>query len=145
MSFYNVTNPTSFSIVSDVRKSTVQSGKLIRFPATQIFTGVTTLTAEQLIAGNVILNSGSTRVITLPSASDLITLLMGPAGFDVSSSDIFSFEAFSIGAGDLTVRVNSSGGSGSDKTVASGTQKTINLQISITVSGSTTTYGYTML
>ncbi len=144
MSFYNVQNPTSFSIVSDVRKSTVQSGKLIRFPATQIFTTTATLTAEQLIAGNVILN-GSNATLTLPSASDLITLLMGPGGFDVSSSDIFSFEAFSIGSGTLTIAVNSSGGSGSNKTISSGTQKTINLQISITVSAGTTTYGYTML
>jgi len=145
MSFYNVTNPTSFSIVSDVRKPTVQSGKLIRFPATQIFTSATTLTAEQLVAGNVILNNGSGITLTLPSATDLITLLMGPAGFDVSSSDIFSFEAFSIGAGTLTIAVNSSGGSGSNKTISSGAQKTINLQISITVSAGTTTYNYTML
>ncbi len=144
MSFYNVQNPTSFSIVSDVRKSTVQPGKLIRFPATQIFTSATTLTAEQLVAGNVILNNGSGITLTLPSATDLITLLMGPAGFDVSSSDIFSFEAFSIGAGTLTVAVGT-GGSGSNKTISSGTQKTINLQISITVSGGSTTYGYTML
>ncbi len=146
MSFYNVQNPTSFSIVSDVRKSTVQSGKLIRFPQTQYFTGAATLTAEQLVAGSII---GDTTAggftLTLPSATDLITLLMGPGGFDVSSSDIFSFEAFSIGAGDLTIAVNSSGGSGSNKTISSGTQKTINLQISITVSAGTTTYGYTML
>jgi hypothetical protein len=144
MSFYNVQNPTSFSIVSDVRKSTVQSGKLIRFPATQIFTGAATLTAEQLVAGNVILNASNAQ-LTLPSASDLITLLMGPGGFDVSSSDIFSFEAFSIGSGTLTIAVNSSGGSGSNKTISSGAQKTINLQISITVSAGTTTYNYTML
>jgi hypothetical protein len=143
MSFYNVQNPTSFSIVSDVRKSTVQSGKLIRFPATQIFTTSGDLTAEQLVAGNVILN-GSNAQLTLPSATDLITLLLGPGGFDVSSSDIFSFEAFSIGSGTLTVAVGS-GGTGSNKTVAGGAQRTINLQISITVSGGVTSYGYTML
>jgi hypothetical protein len=145
MSFYNVQNPTSFSIVSDVRKSTVQSGKLIRFPATQIFTATGDLTAEQLIAGNVILNSGSNATLTLPSATALITLLMGPGGFDVSSSDIFSFEAFSIGSGTLTIAVNSSGGSGSNKSISSGAQKTINLQISITVSAGVTSYSYTML
>ena len=151
MSFYNVTNPTSFSVVSDVRKLLVQPGKLVRFPQTQYFTGASggvtiALTAEQLVAGSIIGDTtAGALTLTLPSATDLITLLMGPGGFDVSSSDIFSFEAFSIGSGTLTIAVNSSGGSGSNKTISSGAQKTINLQISITVSAGTTTYNYTML
>ncbi len=149
MSFYNVSNPTSFSVVSDVRKLLVQPGKLIRFPQTQYFTGAATLTAEQLVAGSII---GDTTAggftLTLPSATDLITLLMGPGGFDVSSSDIFSFSATNIASSNNLVIAVGSGGSGSNKTItgaSGGVSRTINLQISVSVSGGSTTYAYTML
>jgi hypothetical protein len=149
MSFYNVQNPNSFSIVSDVRKLLVQPGKLVRFPQTQYFTGAATLTAEQLVAGNIMGDTaGAGFQLTLPSAENLITLLMGPGGFDVSSSDIFSFNVFNTASSNnLTIAVGS-GGIGSNKTItgsAGGVQKTINLQISITVSGGSTSYAYTML
>ena len=149
MSFYNVQNPNSFSIVSDVRKLLVQPGKLVRFPQTQYFTGAATLTAEQLVAGNIMGDTaGAGFTLTLPSAENLITLLMGPGGFDVSSSDIFSFNVFNTASSNnLTIAVGS-GGSGSNKTItgaSGGVQKTINLQISITVSGGSTSYAYAML
>jgi hypothetical protein len=149
MSFYSVTNPTTFSVVSDTRKQLVNPGKLIRFPATQQFSAVATLTAEQLVAGNIIGDTSSAGfTLTLPSATDLITLLMGPGGFDVSSTDIFSFQVFNVASSNNLVIAVGTGGSGSNKTItgsAGGVQKTINLQISITVSGGSTTYGYTML
>ena len=149
MSFYNVTNPTSFSIVSDARKLLVQPGKLVRFPQTQYFTGAATLTAEQLVAGNIM---GDTTAggftLTLPSATDLITLLLGPGGFDVSSSDIFSFVAFNTASSNTLTIAAGTGGSGSSKTVAGasgGAQKTVNVQIVITVSGGSTSYSYILL
>ncbi len=149
MSFYNVTNPTSFSVVSDVRKLLVQPGKLIRFPQTQYFTGAATLTAEQLVAGSLI---GDTTAggftLTLPSATDLITLLMGPGGFDVSSSDIFSFSVTNIASSNNLVIAVGTGGTGSNKTItgsSGGVSRTINLQISVSVSGGSTTYAYAML
>ena len=149
MSFYNVTNPTSFSIVSDVRKLLVQPGKLTRFPQTQYFTGAATLTAEQLVAGNIM---GDTTAggftLTLPSATDLITLLLGPGGFDVSSSDIFTFVAFNTASSNTLTIAAGTGGSGSSKTIAGasgGAQKTVNVQVSISVSGGTTTYAYILL
>ena len=149
MSFYNVTNPTSFSIVSDVRKLLVQPGKLIRFPQTQFFTGATSLTAEQLVAGSLIGDStAGSFTLTLPSAENLITLLLGPGGFDVSSSDIFSFSATNIASSNNLVIAVGSGGSGTSKTItgaSGGVSRTINLQISVVVSGSTTTYAYAML
>ena len=149
MSFYNVTNPTSFSIVSDVRKLLVQPGKLIRFPQTQFFTGATSLTAEQLVAGSLIGDStAGSFTLTLPSAENLITLLLGPGGFVVSSSDIFSFSATNIASSNNLVIAVGSGGSGTSKTItgaSGGVSRTINLQISVVVSGSTTTYAYTML
>lgn len=149
MSFYNVANPTSFSVVSDTRKLLVQPGKLIRFPQTQYFTGAATLTAEQLVAGNIM---GDTTAggftLTLPSATDLITLLMGPGGFDVSSSDIFSFVVFNTASSNTLTIAAGTGGSGSSKTVAGasgGAQKTVNVQIVITVSGGSTSYSYILL
>ncbi len=149
MSFYNVTNPTSFSVVSDVRKLLVQPGKLIRFPQTQYFTGAASLTAEQLVAGSLIGDTTAAGfTLTLPSATDLITLLMGPGGFDVSSSDIFSFQVTNIGSSNTLTIAAGTGGSGSSKTIAGasgGASKTVNLQISVSVSGGSTTYAYILL
>ena len=146
MSFYSVTNPTTFSVVSDTRKQLVNPGKLTRFPATQQFSSAATLTAEQLIAGNIIGDTSSAGFqLTLPSATDLITLLMGPGGFDVSSNDIFTFRIFNTngGANNVVVKINASTGeanTGSDITIAPGANKPVNIQI--TVSGSS--YSYAM-
>jgi hypothetical protein len=149
MSFYNVQNPTSFSIVSDVRKLLVQPGKLVRFPQTQYFTGAATLTAEQLVAGNIMGDTTAAGfTLTLPSAENLITLLMGPGGFDVSSSDIFSFVAFNTASSNTLTIAAGTGGSGSSKTVvgaSGGAQRTVNVQIVITVSGGSTSYSYILL
>jgi len=154
MSFYNVTNPTSFSIVSDVRKLLVQPGKLVRFPQTQYFTGASggvtsALTGEQLVAGSIIGDTtAGALTLTLPSAENLITLLLGPGGFDVSSSDIFSFSATNIASSNNLVIAVGTGGTGSNKTIAGssgGVSRTINLQISVSVSGGSTTYAYAML
>ena len=149
MSFYSVQNPSSFSVVSDTRKFLVNAGKLIRFPQTQYFTGAATLTAEQLVAGNIMGDTTAAGfTLTLPSATDLITLLLGPGGFDISSSDIFSFQGFNTASSNTLTIAAGTGGSGSSKTIAGasgGAQKTINVQISITVSGGSTTYAYTLL
>ena len=149
MSFYNVTNPTSFSIVSDVRKLLVQPGKLTRFPQTQYFTGAATLTAEQLVAGNIMGDTTAAGfTLTLPSATDLITLLLGPGGFDVSSSDIFSFTVTNIASSNDVVVAAGTGGTGTSKTISGasgGVTQTVNLQISVTTSGGSTSYGYVIL
>jgi len=149
MSFYNVANPTSFSIVSDVRKQLVLPGKLTRFSSTQQFSSAATLTAEQLVAGNIIGDTSSAGfTLTLPSATDLITLLMGPGGFDVSSSDIFSFNVFNVASSNTLTIAAGTGGSGTSKTVvgtSGGAQKTVNVQITISVSGGVTSYAYTLL
>ena len=145
MSFYNVQNPTSFSIVSDVRKLLVQPGKLTRFPATQQFSAVASLTAEQLVAGNIVGDTTSAGfTLTLPSAENLITLLLGPGGFDVSSSDIFSFNVFNVASSNNLVIAVGSGGSGS-KLIAAAAERVIPVQVSVTVSGGSTTYAYTLL
>ncbi len=106
MSFYNVLNPGIFNIYKPDQFGLVQDGKLGRISATQVINGglaQTTsfsVTAEQIIGGNIIVNAGATGsgyaptgsagiTMTLPSAQDLVQLLMGPGGFDVSNNDIF--------------------------------------------------------
>jgi hypothetical protein len=105
MSFYNVLNPGVFNIYKPDQVGLVEVGKLTRIASTQLInsglaqTTSFSVTAEQLIGGNMICNAGATGTLsepgyagitmTLPSASNLIQLLMGPGGFDVSNNDIF--------------------------------------------------------
>jgi len=145
MSFYNITNPTSFSVVSDTRKSLVNPGKLVRSAAVASLnpysnsghgtSNADPITPEQLIQGVLFVNPSATANFYLPLAQDLITLLMGPGGFDVSSNDIFTLRIFNINStNDLTVKRNTTIGqtnTGADITVYAGTNKPINLQITI--------------
>ena len=143
MSFYNITNPTSFSVVSDTRKMLTQAGKLVRSAAVAnltTFLGTTSaapITPEQLVQGVLFVNPNTTsQNFFLPKAQDLINLLMGPGGFDVSSNDIFTFRIFNTngGANNIVVKINASSGeanTGSDITITPGTNKPINLQITI--------------
>lgn len=144
MSFYSITNPTSFSVVSDTRKALVNPGKLVRSAAVAnltTFLGTTAaapITPEQLVQGVLFVNPNtSSQNFFLPRAQDLITLLMGPGGFDVSSNDIFTFRIFNTngGANNVVVKINSLDtnpyNSGSDITITPGTNKPINIQITI--------------
>ena len=102
MSFYNVLNPGIFNIYKPDQTGLVNSDKLGRIASSQLInngsaqTTSFSVTAEQLIGGNIICNAGATGsggmagiTMTLPSASNLIQLLMGPGGFDVSNNDVF--------------------------------------------------------
>ena len=150
MSFYNVTNPTTFSVVSDTRKSIVTPGKLTRSSAIQVLnpfagnTSSTPITAEQLIQGVLFVNPDSNpRSLYLPTASDLIQLLMGPGGYDVSVNDIFTLRIINTNSGSnaIAVTANSSGGSGGPISVAAGVQRLINIQLTNVTSGS---YAYSI-
>jgi hypothetical protein len=149
MSFYNVTNPTSFSVVSDTRKSLVNPGKLTRSSAIQVlnpFTGNSSgspITAEQLIQGVLFVNPDSNpRSLYLPTASNLIQLLMGPGGYDVSVNDIFTLRIINTNAGGNAVAVTvNTGGSGGPISVAAGVQRLINIQLTNVTSGS---YAYSI-
>ncbi len=152
MSFYNVVNPSTFDIINSPQASLFyQGGKLSRFPQTQWFTGASnTLTAEQTIAGNVLATPGATgtsgnpAIITLPSATDLITLLMGPAGFDVSSSDIFTLKVQNLDTV-FALKVNAGTDGTGSKLVLKETEALIAIQITVTVSAGSTSYGYAIL
>jgi hypothetical protein len=102
MSFYNVLNPAVFSIIKPDQFGLLNPNQLTRTASVNLINGGSaqttafSVTAEQLIGGNIIVNAGATGsgglagiTMTLPSASDLAQLLMGPAGFDVSNNDIF--------------------------------------------------------
>ncbi len=152
MSFYNVTNPSTFGVNVQGQASLLyQGGKLRRIPQTQWFTGASnTLTAEQTVAGAILSTPGATgtsgnpAIITLPSATDLITLLMGPAGFDVSSSDIFTIRVQNLDAV-FALKVNAGTGGSGSKLVAKETEALIAIQITVTVSAGSTSYGYAIL
>jgi hypothetical protein len=152
MSFYNVANPSTFGVNLQRASLLYQGGKLTRIPQTQWFTGASyTFTAEQTVAGSILATPGATgtsgnpATYTLPSATDFITLLLGPGGFDVSSSDIFNLRVQNLDSTfALRILANSSGGSGS-KLIAAASERIIPIQVSVTVSGGSTTYGYTLL
>ena len=102
MSFYNVLNPAVFNIYKPDQFGLISPNQLGRIASSQLINGGSaqttsfSVTAEQLIGGNIICNAGATGsggmagiTMTSPSASDLIQLLMGPGGFDVSNNDVF--------------------------------------------------------
>jgi hypothetical protein len=173
MSFYNVANPTQFYIYKQDQFGLVDQGKIVRIPSTQLFTGAATtasfsLTANQLINGNLIINAGATGsgyaptgsagiTVTLPSATDLITLLMGPGGFDVSSNDIFMLRVHNTSAAfKLYIAPGTDGIVGANSyaklnlvppfpVVTYSSELLIPIQISISTVAGVTTYGYTLL
>jgi len=152
MSFYNVTNPSTFDIVVQGKGSLLyQPGQLRRIPQTQWFTGASyAFTAEQTIAGTLLATPGATgtsgnpATYTLPSATDFITLLMGPGGFDVSSSDIFRLRVQNLDS-TYALKVQAGTDGTGSKLIAAASEKFINIKITVTVSGGSTSYSYTLL
>ncbi len=152
MSFYNVTNPSTFDINIQGQESLFyRGGKLTRVPQTQWFTGASyTFTAEQTIAGSILATPGATgtsgnpATYTLPSATDLITLLMGPGGFDVSSSDIFRLRVQNLDA-TYALKVQAGTNGTGSKIIAAGAERIIPIQITVTVSAGSTSYSYALL
>lgn len=151
MSFYNVANPSTFGVNLQRASLLYQGGKLVRIPQTNWFTGASyTFTAEQTVAGAILATPGATgtsgnpATYTLPSATDFITLLLGPGGFDVSSSDIFNLRVQNLDSV-FALKINAGTGGSGSKLIAAGAERVIPIQVSVTVSGGSTTYGYTLL
>ncbi len=145
MSFYNVTNPTTFSVEQGNKISIVAQGKLQRTPSTQVLSpsAAFTITAEQLLAGYLLINpQDASRTGTLPSATDLVTLLMGPAGFDISTGDIFVFRVQNLNSGGNNAVITAGTGGVGTVTVAPGVNKPVIIQVSVSVVAGVTTYGY---
>ena len=173
MSFYNVLNPVVFSISKPEKYGLVQQGQIIRTSSIQLFTGASTtssfsVTAEQMVAGRFFINAGATGsgyaptgsagiTLTLPSASDFVQLLLGPGGFDVSNDDIFMLRVQNTSAAfKLYVAPGTGGIVGASShaklnlvppfpVVTYSSEAFIPIQIGITVSGTGTTYSYTLI
>ena len=92
MSFYNVTNPTTFQVLDLVgRKGQFQQSALIRADSTQVFSADTTLRVQQVIAGAIFVDTTAAAVnITLPAAAILLAALNS----GVYSSNPVSFNHF---------------------------------------------------
>jgi len=150
MSFYNVTNPTTFSVEQGNKISIVAQGKMQRTSSTQVITitGVTsiTLTAEQLISGYLLFQpTAGSKTCYLPSATDFVTLLMGPGNFDISTGDIFSFRVQNLNSGGNSVTMSAGTGGSGSVTVGPGVNKPVLVQVSVAVVAGVTTYGYRIL
>jgi hypothetical protein len=176
MSFYNVLNPAVFSIIKPDQFGLINPNQLTRTASVNLInsglaqTTAFSVSAEQLIGGNIIVNAGATGsgglagiTMTLPSASDLVQLLMGPGGFDVSNDDIFVLRVQNLSS-TFKLYINpGSGGSVSaasyaytltpplpvvgyaGNTVASATSPYGELFIPIQLSISGSTYGYSLI
>jgi len=174
MSFYNVLNPAVFSIYKPDQFGLVSEGRLGRIASTQLINDGSAQTtsfsvrAEQLIGGNILCNAGATGsgglagiTMTLPSASDLIQLLLGPGGFDVSNNDIFilrvqntssTFKLYinpgsggSVGAGSVASGLTPPLPVCGYKTVTTGSSPYGELFIPIQIGISGSTYTYTLI
>jgi hypothetical protein len=174
MSFYNVLNPAVFSIYKPDQFGLVSEGRLGRIASTQLINNGSAQTtsfsveAEQLIGGNILCNAGATGsggmagiTMTLPSASDLIQLLLGPGGFDVSNNDIFilrvqntssTFKLYinpgsggSVGAGSVASGLTPPLPVCGYKTVTIGSSPYGELFIPIQIGISGSTYTYTLI
>ena len=102
MSFYNVTNPTTFQVLDLIgRKGTFQQSALQRADSTQIFSANTTLTAQQVIAGVLFVDTTAAVTLTLPSAASLLAALNSGvyASSPVSVNDIIYITVVAYGSG----------------------------------------------
>jgi hypothetical protein len=102
MSFYNVTNPTTFQVLDLIgRQGTFKQSALQRADSTQIFSANATLTAQQVIAGVLFVDTTSAVTLTLPSAAVLLAALNSGvyASSPVSLNDIIYITVVAYGSG----------------------------------------------
>ena len=139
MSFYNVTNPTTFQVLDLVgRKGQFQQSALVRVDSTQIFSGATTLTAQQVIAGMISVNtSGGAITITLPAAAVLLAALNSGVYVSqpVSLNDIIYLTVAAFGAAGNAVTV-ASGSTVSTTTVTGQTSEQVGIRFTNVTAGS---------
>ena len=139
MSFYNVTNPTTFAVLDlQNRQGTVQQSSLVRADSKQIFTGATTLTAAQVVAGVLFVDTSAGAVtMTLPSAASLLALLNAGsyASSPISTNDIVFMTVVNYGHAANAVTVQVSGGATST-TVAARTSEQVGIKFTNVTAGS---------
>ena len=139
MSFYNVTNPTTFAVLDlQNRQGTIQQSALIRADSKQIFSADTTLTAAQVVAGVLFVDTtAAARTITLPSAASLLALLNAGtyASSPISTNDIVFMTVVAYGSGANAVTVQTAGAATST-TVAGRTSEQVGIKFTNVTAGS---------
>ena len=139
MSFYNVTNPTTFQVLDLIgRKGQFQQSALVRVDSTQSFSANTTLTAQQVIAGMISVNtSGGAITITLPAAAVLLAALNSGVYVSqpVSLNDIIYLTVAAFGAAGNAVTV-ASGSTVSTTTVTGQTSEQVGIRFTNVTAGS---------
>ena len=139
MSFYNVTNPTTFAVLDlQNRQGTIQQSALIRADSKQIFTADTTLTAAQVVAGVLFVDTtAAARTITLPSAASLLALLNAGtyASSPISLNDIVFMTVVNYGHAANAVTIQTAGAATST-TVAARTSESVGIKFTNVTAGS---------
>jgi hypothetical protein len=139
MSFYNVTNPTTFAVLDlQNRQGTIQQSALIRADSKQIFSADTTLTAAQVVAGALFIDtSGGARTMTLPSAASLLALLNAGtyASSPISTNDIVFMTVVNYGHAANAVTIQTAGAATST-TVAARTSEQVGIKFTNVTAGS---------
>jgi hypothetical protein len=141
MSFYNVTNPTTFQVLDLIgRQGTFKQSALQRADSTQLLSANTTLTAQQVIAGVLFIDtSGGARTLTLPSAAVLLAALNSGvyASQPVSTNDVIFITIVAYGDGTNAVTFQTAGGATST-TVAARTSEQVGIRFTNVTAGSET-------
>ena len=139
MSFYNVTNPSNFSVLDLAnRQGAFKQSSLFRADATQILAADVTLTASQVIAGVIVVNTTvAARTITLPAAAVLLAALNAGsyASSPVSVDDVLFLSVIAFGSGANAVTVQTAGGATST-TVAARTSEIVGIKFTNVTAGS---------
>ena len=141
MSFYNVTNPTTFQVLDLIgRKGQFQQSALVRVDSTQSFSANTTLTAQQVIAGMISVDTtGAARTITLPAAAVLLAALNSGVYVSqpVSLNDIIYLTVAAYGSAVNAVTI-ASGSTVSTTTVTGQTSEQVGIRFTNVTAGSET-------
>jgi len=139
MSFYNVTNPTTFQVLDLIgRQGTFKQSALQRADSTQLLAADTTLTAQQVIAGAIAVDTtAAARTITLPSAAVLLAALNsgGYASQPVSVNDVIYITVCAFGAAANAVTFQTAGAATST-TITGRTTEQVGIKFTNVTAGS---------
>ncbi len=135
MSFYNVTNPTTFQVIDESRQALAPLSVTTHVDATQNFSTAATLTAPQTVAGAVIWSGTATGALTLPTAATLLQLLQSGAyvSQQFGVSDVVFLDVVNIGSQAV---VMTSGSTASTRAVQSLTNTNLTIKFTNVTAGS---------
>ncbi len=134
MSFYNVSNPVNFQVISDTRKALAPLSSLEHIQASNYFTAAATLTAAQVVGGAIIYN-GLAATLTLPTAAALLQLLQSGAyaSQQFGVDDFLLLTVSNIGAAGVTI---SSGSTASTRVVGASANSLVTIRFTNVTAGS---------